>query len=187
MKTIADLNHKVWYRLLKVVYIMLFLISALLIIYLNFTKIDTYVNDYLVTCRYGNNKSFLAFNDLNINEYEIRNISTYNLEKIKRKCKIKSEDIRNIVQEIRSSNPDYINRINIRLYGSQSEKDTLMEKENREITSKIIDFSGGYLDDLAYKKIILYTFVYLYILSLFFRLIKVIFYYIVLGKIKPNK
>ena len=66
MKTITELNNKIWYRLVKVIFISLAGISAIISTAINFDNVGNYQNDYNVICNYGNKSGFLAYKDKNI-------------------------------------------------------------------------------------------------------------------------
>ena len=58
-KTISHLNSKAWYRLLKVVYVFLFMAIFALIVFLDQSTTNLDVSNSKVICQYGNEKQFL--------------------------------------------------------------------------------------------------------------------------------
>lgn len=58
MKTTTDLNTKVWYRAIKVIYGLLFLVIVTLILSLPEEALD--ISNSKIVCQYGNGKQFLV-------------------------------------------------------------------------------------------------------------------------------
>lgn len=98
MKTLEELNNKTWYRLVKVIYVFIFILLTTLTGYIIFNSTSTYkVSDYSVHCLYGNKSTFYAMQDKNIlikeEHYTPGLLSEIEREKLRDACAITKEDI----------------------------------------------------------------------------------------------
>ena len=107
MKTIADLNNKWWYRLIKVIFIVVFIaveIGAADSVYQNFKPYEE--ADYLVSCNYGNKAEFIAYKDreifISIYDFDANgNLEPdYLREKIKNACGISKVEMNKIIDGV---------------------------------------------------------------------------------------
>ena len=167
MKTLEELNQKVWYRLLKVIYVLFFLlifcISILIIVDNGFAEIDT--NNIKIVCLDGNKTTFLT-KDIDIslskqnfigNKFDYDYYVKYDKIHLLRWAIFKQCDYKKVTME------DML-------------ADKYLGKDAFEIIPK-------YTYTNSIKKIILSVL----IIGVLFELFRRIFYYIVLGKVIPNK
>jgi hypothetical protein len=95
METISQLNSKIWYRLLKVMYVVMFLLIIISSVWIAFEENKPYQSDeYLISCNEGNRKNFMARDEgilflpsLGENK-EISFIPSYTDSEIKSECEI---------------------------------------------------------------------------------------------------
>lgn len=169
MKTISELNSRWWYRLIKV----LFLLLLVLIFLFSFAVVyTTYhvrnVSDYLVTCDYGNKKTFDAYKDAGIQILSfnldgpatVGSLNDYEREAIQKACGITSSEA---VQMLRNS------------LSGNSGIPSLFVIQPTTVTE------GSTLS------VVLFSALSLLIILITFEFIRRMFYYIVLGKIRPPK
>ncbi len=98
MKTISELNAKWWYRLTKVIFILIIVIitlTSLLLIYEeNYSRQES---DYIVFCNYGNKKTFAARKEAQIYIYgtnaTVANLPDYQRIAIQEECEITEKEI----------------------------------------------------------------------------------------------
>lgn len=169
-KTISDFNNKIWYRAVKVVYILLFLAIAIITITLFLAEGEFRVLDIpnsKIVCQYGNEKQFLMKDIFTKDEMPIALPSYSSTQQGGLFSRIAQEQLQN--QILKSCE---INQVTI---------------EN--------SFKGGKADfvpdpfraEEKYKIQIGYLLLSLLIVVIVFETIKRIFYYILLGNIKPQK
>lgn len=167
MKTTAELNNKIWYRLVKVIFILVVAIASVLGVIINFDEVGNYQTDYSVTCNYGNKSTFLAYKDkeIYISSYEDYSESLAKLpdstkEQLKSACEISKE-------EMTAKLDSYFN-------GTDDGK-------------KIYDLTETKVVTDTYVTATLWSALTLLIIFIISEIIRRAFYYIVLGSIRPKK
>ena len=168
-KTISHLNSKIWYRILKVLYILSFLVVLLItivIIYsVNFPAQQVVDNDETtILCNYGNKKQFLAsennvyfsYSELSSDNY----LTDYHKTELKKLCQISKTELDQKLNAILSKTDD-----NTKLFD----------------INPVIKNEGGIIAFLGY------SILGILILIIIFEIIKRIFYYILLGSLNPKK
>jgi hypothetical protein len=110
MKTIHELNEKLWYRLVKVLFGLSFLLVGTLVFVITY---DNYsprqIQDYLVTCNFGNKQSFLAGKEKQIYIYSysdniVEDLSVVKHALIRQSCEITQEEITKNLDDIFKGN-----------------------------------------------------------------------------------
>ncbi len=176
MKTIAELNKKWWYRLLKVFYVLIFLLALGVAVAIILDELAPYMTTDMgsstVKCLSGNEKTFsfrevntLTSTDLSEDKYLI-------LSKAAKLCELKAEngdklseyDFMNIYRQDKKLHETLSN------YIDNSHKITFRQKQ----VNSWFDVIGASI--LSFISILL-----------IFEVIKRIFYYIVLGSLRPKK
>jgi hypothetical protein len=66
MKTLKELNERMWYRLIKLLFLIAFIVACTVAIVAQFTMVGNHQTDFEITCNYGNRDVFLAYNDKQI-------------------------------------------------------------------------------------------------------------------------
>ncbi|MBI2626749.1 MAG: hypothetical protein HYW77_00690 [Parcubacteria group bacterium] len=164
MHTISELNNKWWYRLIKVGYLLLIMAACVISIAVAFEDVGTYQTDYLVVCNYGNKSTFIANKDK-----DIWNIPQYydyseSLAKLPDSTKIQLQSACGI---------------------SQAEMNAKFENPNDN--KKLFDLTETKVNTTSYWSAILWSILSIIITFAIAEIIRRIFYYIVLGKVKPVK
>ena len=166
MKTITDLNNKLWYRLIKVIFILIIATSAIIAIVVNFGEVGNYQNDYSVSCNYGNKSTFLAYKDkeIYIPGYEDYTESLAKLpdstkDQLKTACAISKEDISALL-------------------------DSYMNGTNNG--TKLYDLTKTKIITDTYVTATLWSLLSLVIIFVISEIIKRAFYYVILGSIRPK-
>ena len=164
MKTISELNNQWWYRLMKVIYISLILFACVVSIVLNFGAVGQYQTDHLVVCNYGNRSTFLAYKDENIYVPF-------------------GEDFSNSLAKL----PKNIND-QLRIACSISEEE-LTEKWSKMVETSdfkmLFTITETKVITTTYLSASIWSIVCILLIGFISEVIRRIFYYIVLGKIKP--
>ena len=185
-KTISYLNSKAWYRLIKVVFIGVIVLSILLSV---LVIVDSHspqqVKDYKINCiaDYTNKKTFFAEKDADIYFFPYGTETVY--ESIRDDQRLRLRDVCGISsEEADKSNNETIAYINeqIKLGTDEETIEDYLDKNFRAYT--ILETNrteGGYLIIIAYSLLSVV------ILLLIAELVRRIFYYVVLGKIRPEK
>lgn len=211
-KTISYLNSKAWYRLIKVIYILVFitaLISFNLFLY-SINGLKTVDQDKTqIQCNIGDRKTFTS-KSINLNldksdfkndkfDYEqfFRNYNDFEIKNILKECS--PESAKNLIDSLDVFRIQRIYEIT-GIKGAEKEYDKdYLNSETQKITSgyKTSDEKANYLDfsvkffDIkpvfTYNEFIKYFLIGNLIMLLIFEGIKRIFYYIVLGSIKPKQ
>lgn len=167
MKTLKWLNEHWWYRLIKVVFLLLIIFSCVVAIWVNIASIDDYQTDYLVVCNYGNKSTFLANKDKGI--YYIPSYYDYtdSLAKLpdetkvqlQRACGLSSDDTVNIL----------VNTI------------------GKSDSQKLFDLTQTKVYINTVWTTLLWSIVSVVIITLIAEIIRRAFYYIFLGSLRPKK
>lgn len=166
MQTISELNKKIWYRFIKVIFILIITISSGLAVYINFDAVGSYQDDHRITCNYGNKTNFLAYKDKNIYlslDYYLHGLvglSDNTKEKIQSICEISQEELTAKLDRIFKGNDN---------------------------SKRLFDITKEKVITNTYWTAIIWSIISVLIILLIFEIIKRAFYYIVLGKIKPPK
>lgn len=214
-KTISYLNSKAWYRLLKVIYTLAFIIALIgfnLALYFTNGIVTVDQNKTQIQCNAGNKNIFtpksielnLVKNDFNNDkfdyEYFFRNYNDYAIKQILKECSTtqSAKDLLNLD----SMDVFRIQRIYeiAGIKGSEKEYDKdYLNNETQKITNgyKTSNEKADYLDFgvklfeikpvFSYNDFIQYFLIGNITILLIFELIKRVFYYIVIGTIKPTK
>jgi len=161
------LNKQPWYRFIKVVYLSVFALTIIVSVFVVYDENKSkWFDDYIITCQYGNKTVFSAQKEESIylNDYDLKNgissIPDHTKEKIQKVCGISQEEIQNMI-------------------AATLKKDGFVpalfrvEKGTIEINSKIKAIGYSLLDIL--------------IVALIFEILRRIFYYIILGSLRPQK
>lgn len=190
MNTVSELNKKLWYRLVKVIFIVFVLfctISSFLLIYDDYKPRQ--VKDYRIDCvaEYSNKKSMFAEKDAGIyiyqygknDIYESLAADTYASErkKIKEFCDISDEEVE-------------IHRQPMLKYIEEQDKlGTKREDIQKYIYDNFLPYkiTETYVTKGGYLLVVAYSLLSVLIASVIVEIVRRIFYYIVLGKIKPKK
>ncbi len=167
-KTLAYLNSKVWYRLLKVIFIILILISSGIAIAIAFSEVGSYQEDYTVVCNYGNKETFLANKDKGIwnipSHYDYKDslakLPEATKKEIKTACGMTTDELNTKLTATLNGNDD-----------GKKLFELIRTKINIYTTNKAISLSLSFV----------------FVILIFFEIIRRVFYYIVLGKFRPNK
>jgi len=167
MKTINELNEKIWYRLIKVIFAIIFLCVSLFVvigIYNQYKSRET--DDYTVTCNYGNRNEFEAINDkqILITDFDLKNgissISDYKKELIQKACAISDQELKVKFDAILNKTDDGKSLFDVR-------------KSKVNVGSNL--------------KATVYSLFGLAIVLAIFEVLKRVFYYIILGTPRPKK
>lgn len=167
MKTTTELNNKIWYRLIKVIFIIAIVIASVLAIIINFDSVGNYQTDHQVSCNYGNKSTFLAYKDKEIyisslEEYSrsLANLSDNTKEQLKSACEISEEEM-------------------------NAKLDALFN--GKDDGKKLYDITKTKIVTDTYLTATLWSLLSLIVIFIISEIIKRSFYYIVLGSIRPNK
>lgn len=166
MKTVVELNKKWWYRLLKVFFIGTVIITSLTTIYLFYEEVGYYQNDYLIKCNYGNKESFLAYKDKEIVIYGF-SVYTGGLENLPDSVKKELQNACEISEE-------------------EKYEKAIMILNNADNGKKLFDITETKVPVSSYFKATLWSVFSLIIIILIAEVVRRTFYYVVLGKIKPE-
>lgn len=213
-KTLKYLNQKAWYRLLKVIYVLSFLIIFFIgvvgIYSINegFKVIDE--NKTQIVCLLGNKKTY-KLRDLNISFYvsDFKNNFEYkDYFKQTEYSYTKQANIAEIMKACSTKEIEYtpdkiytiqkITEINHMTHLSDEEKLKLAsdyyDKINNEVFDsekiKFLDFSQEIFrveTHFTYQPVSLYYLLFLLSFVVVFELIRRVFYYVVLGTFKPKR
>lgn len=164
-KTIHGLNQRAWYRLLKVVYLLAFVLVALASVATILSEYQPYtLNDYRIICNYGNKSSFIAYErGIYISSYNpdtsLALLPSYTKTAMSRECQITQEDLQLLGNAIVNDQPH----------------DPLY-------TIKREEYTHG-----SWVKVALISLVTLLIVFGVFEGIRRAFYYVVLGSLRPSR
>jgi hypothetical protein len=210
MLTISDLNKKVWYRLLKVIFISIFIIVIIIANISNIVEGAWRINEdkTLIYCN-GEGKRVLTakqagvsfsnyefikgfdykkFYEDDYNEYEIQNILQACYDSVPKHNNVEDVYLIQRMQEImgfknspKKYDDDYL-----------KEQFKIMTEGYKSRSQKIsyLDYSVHLFDIkpvYSYREFILYSLLINFGVLLIFEILKRAFYYIVLGTIRPKK
>ncbi|MCX6792912.1 MAG: hypothetical protein NTY12_02710 [Candidatus Falkowbacteria bacterium] len=172
--TIKELNNKWWYRLVKVSYIAIFVLFSVIAITLSIEEVGNYQEDYTVKCNYGNKGTFLAAKDKNIyisSTYDYSNSLTdlpdYIKTDLQSACGISKNEISEILGYTDGFIPD----------------DRLNSFEGK----KLFELTKTKINITTHLDAILQALFSLFGICVGFEVIRRVFYYVVIGKIKPKE
>ncbi len=172
--TVKELNNNWWYRLTKVAYLAICIITAITVITLSFQEVGSYQEDYTVQCNYGNKNTFLAAKDKSIyisSTYDysdsLADLPDYTKTALQSACGISRNEVSKILGYSDSFTPDDNQKLG-------------EEKKLFEITKTKINTA-------TYRDAIQWSLLSLLGIGIMFEVIRRIFYYVVLGKIKPRE
>jgi hypothetical protein len=167
MKTIAGLNQKWWYRLMKVAFVLSFIVVAPLVAMSVYSSNMPFsYTDYQVTCNYGNKETFLAFQDkrILITNYDLRDglasLSDYAKTDLQNACDISELEIQ---------------RSSMSVYGVNLQVQPLYTIAPERVTDGSVWIAIGY-SALALSMV-----------AVVFEIFRRLFYYIILGSFRPIK
>lgn len=167
LNTLADLNSKWWYRLLKVVYAGIFIVMSLLMLVAVYdeNEPDTLVVDHKIICTAGNHSTFQASKDkrIDLSGYS----STFGLESL-------------------SNAQRYALRIACGEEEIQSSPREILNAKYNNDTLPSIEIEDVYLTNGSWLEVLFYSVAYLIAAALLFEFGRRLFYYVVLGTWKPK-
>ena len=184
-KTISYLNSKMWYRFLKVIFILLFFITATIVCFVTFSTTSS-SNRFLdkgnsrIICKIGNKGPFLIKGILNNSEIKLisNNVSDYSSV---------FDNSLNLDNDISKK----ISQACVTPLDPTKKTYSIDELVAAGATTANNPFPGLFRIESVYnnntKRAIIYALTSLIITTLIFGLIKRSFYYIILGTIKPKK
>jgi len=204
-KTIAFLNSKAWYRALKVFYIFLFLIVIIIANFLIITQVQFFnldKNKTKIICNWWDNKKFSPKDeDIYIDNYDFKNRkfdyefffeggNQYTIKDILKACSGKDTDL-DIFALQRWYELGLHNNKDGFISDEQMKEINLIEKETWDSNKgEYLDYSFHFFDIkpvFTYDTFVNYFFYTNVIIILLFEISKRVFYYIVLGTLKPDK
>ena len=169
-KTISYLNGKAWYRLLKVVYVFVFLfVSAGAILIVSDLNGARRVNDYRVVCNYGSRASFLAQKDKGI---YLDDVSTNGLGYLPDSQRVSLQAACGITEAEVKSLPNPFNPAQ----RAEAEAAPPLETITKENVT-----TGGI------GEVVGYSLLAVLVIALVFEIARRAFYYIALGSLRPVK
>jgi hypothetical protein len=173
-KTISYLNSKAWYRLLKVVYLLVFLFSLIVAIaIINDIYGVKRLKDHRVACNYGSKANFLAYKDKGIylSDYELENglgEIPSKKDSLQTACEITKEERENLIVAIMKGKTT-----------DDPSSDNYMPPLYRITQEQVV--SGRVSDVVSYSLLTILLIV------LVFEVVRRAFYYVVLGSVRPVK
>jgi hypothetical protein len=171
MKTISELNAKWWYRLLKVTFVIAYIATLLTILpevndeLQPFSIIDT--QNSTLTCLSGNNKTYKNYSSE----------SYLTVETIKTLCGLDESTNAETV----SSSTDSVD------VKQKYRNEIIRYRDNDAMIRNQVSFNDAYLKVGSNLELILGLLGTFVGVTITFELIRRIFYYIVLGSIRPKK
>jgi hypothetical protein len=187
MKTISELNAKWWYRLLKVIYLAIFTLSFVaVVIQINDTLSPYQVLDFKnskVVCLSGN-KNQVTFNDL------LLKVDKDDL-KYERLDAVKIASICEIVGpygelfSMSDGEPTRMSRADYNSFYSIENRPLALEWSAKVVN--MVQYEKSYTTIGSWLDVIGAILLAIAIVAVIFELIRRIFYYIVLGSLRPKK
>lgn len=209
-KTIEYLNSRAWYRFLKVVFIFIFLAAILIVNGVNISEGIGRIDDdkTLIYCN-GGDKRVLTAKQAGVHFSNYEFIKGFDYKKFYEGY-YNEYDIENILEACYDKLPKYNNKEDIylmqRVYEitgfkaspKQYDEDYLKEQlkiiaegyKSKDQKTSYLDYSVHLFDIkpvYTYKDFILYLFLANFSVLFIFEILRRVFYYIVLGSIKPQK
>ncbi|MBP6926258.1 MAG: hypothetical protein KBB70_00990 [Candidatus Pacebacteria bacterium] len=186
MKTISELNSKWWYRLVKVIFIGCILLAMTIA---TFIFIDEYSPsqslDYKISCvaDYTNHKETIAYKDESIfilplnGQTVYQSLSDNNKQEIRNICGISNEEA------------DQGNATALAYINEQTKLGTSSAIIQKYIDDNLRPYkvSEEYITEGGYVQVVLYSILAAIGILLIAEIIRRIFYYIVLGSLRPKK
>ncbi len=167
MKTITELNTKIWYRFVKVIFIILMLIIAGISVTVAFSEVGSYQDDFIVKCNLGNKTTFTANKDKGIyiptyNDYStnLEKLPDWAKEGIHKACEITKEESFNKLDAIMKGTDD---------------------------GSKFYDLTPTKVPTTTYFSASMWSLLAILIALIIAEIIRRASYYILLGAIRPPK
>lgn len=162
MKTVIELNDRAWYRLLKVIFILIIIFAAFIAIYVNYDAVGNYQTDYTVSCNYGHKSTFLAHKDKQIYIPSYYNY-TFSLAKLPDDTKEELQAACGISQE-----------------------ELFAKMNNINDSKKLFELSETKIITDTYLSATFWSIISLLVILAIAEIIRRVFYYIVLGSLKPK-
>ncbi len=211
--TLKDLQAKSWYRLLKVLFCLLFIVILIpTIIGIFYSALPTINNEQSrINCLLGNRKTFSASElDIHLSAKDFRKDGSFNYKEYFERYYSTQYDIRKIFEACSLEQYVDYNDANIFLVQAATEvnhdQSLTQEDQAAQLKNKIDAIKRDYGSDASrflnydpqiftiqpvYESREIVTIVYLLLATIsisgLFELIRRIFYYIVLGEWNPNK
>jgi len=208
-KTVSYLNSRAWYRFIKVIYILLFIVILLGYNLFTFSVIGFKNLDQdktLIICSYKDEKVFYPKEkNIHLNNYDFKNETFDYKDFFEGYNKYKIKDILENCYDIKNSSNLDVFAVQ-RTYEIAGTKDNKKDYDENYLKNEINKIITGHKTDLekasyldysiklftidpifTYYKFLMYFFVGNLSILLFFEIIRRVFYYIVLGTIKPEK
>lgn len=164
-KTLNYLNSKMWYRLIKVIFLGVFVLVEIVSVFAVYDENRTVQTEtQVVTCNYGNKNMFVPqMKGIYISDYDLRNgissIPDYGKEQIRQACGVSQIEIQKLIT------------------------DTL----NNSNTPALFSVGKGTTTHGSTPRAIVYSLLDILVIALVFEVVRRAFYYIVLGSLRPQK
>lgn len=164
--TLNDLNNTIWYRLIKLLFVLTFILLSIVAIITSFENVGNHTTDYKIICNYGNKNIFLAYKDKNIylpynyNPDDGLMILPDNTKKILQEtCEISYQELKTIYDTVTTGQDNNKNLFTI-----------------TQVKSNVYTILHA----------VSWSFFAIIIIGIFFEIIRRAFYYVILGSIKPE-
>lgn len=197
MKSISDLNNRWWYRLLKVLYGGVFLLIAIVTALIVFNANKTYLApDLNITCDFGNKAHFNAFHDRGISIADFDNnkqVPPSLNTQILKACDITQDEIVTAAANSKATalkqynDNDCANQPTAGLRVNLIQKYLCQNINAPYQTSNMYSITTRPVPIPTYWKAALYAILDLFVILIIFEVIRRVFYYIAIGKVKPIK
>lgn len=187
IKTINELNSRVWYRVLKVLYIFSFIAIVAITLFLVFVEHKTPIEEIdhsntKIICNLGNKNTFNKNQVFEGLDQFFKEEQYYKIDRLKSVIQNKCE----ITQEI-------LNKFELTRGETKDGRTPVLWSDGESSFNATINGLTGYEIEEKYKytggldAVIGYSILSLLVLIIIFEAIRRIFYYIILGKLMPRK
>jgi len=166
MKIITELNNKMWYRFLKVIYVLIFIPIFILAFFAGYMSTEPKFDNEKSYIKCDNGKE-LKLSENNISLYS-NYIGSYDDKLIRLLC---TKDVRDEL---------------VKKYGKIDVGTTLTQDEFNRLYENNYNLVPFYTER-SWTKAIGISFLWIIVATFFFELIRRTFYYIVLGSFRPPK
>jgi hypothetical protein len=167
MKTITELNTKIYYRFVKVIFIILMLVVAGISVAVAFSEVGSHQDDFNVACNYGNKNTFTAYKDKGIYISTYYDYST-SLADLSESAKKELQTACGISKDEMTTKFDAI------FNGTDDGK-------------KFFDLTPTKVVTSTYFTASMWSLLAIVIVIIISELIRRAFYYVVLGSLRPHK
>ncbi|MBP9717202.1 MAG: hypothetical protein KBD44_00625 [Candidatus Pacebacteria bacterium] len=190
MKTISELNTKWWYRLLKVAYLLSYIAFALALVGVAFDAEEPYLiadeDKSTLVCRSGNKKTF-SYKELqpeiSIYDLKAKSVNTQSLASL---CDIDGP----FGEKYKIDGTPTISRNEVKSLYTRIEESVDSEAERIQWATNVqsnVEFNLAEKTVGSWWGVIKFSLLLLTILTITYEFIRRIFYYIVLGTVRPKK